>query len=109
MSCRFREPRHNPLAALIGGSRKRASGLGWMDPEALPRHKETTRPVLRPSGPYRAALRPWTKLGWVPVEVQPLVFDLIRMATSTGMTVVEPAGILGRQKETSEGAKSGQN
>jgi hypothetical protein len=32
------------------------------------------------------------KLGWVPAEVQPLVFDLIRVATSIGVTVVEPAG-----------------
>ena len=35
---------------------------------------------------------PDPKLGWVPVEVQPLVFDLIKMATSIGITVLEPAG-----------------
>ena len=37
---------------------------------------------------------PDAKLGWVPAEVQPLplVFDLIKMATSIGITVLEPAG-----------------
>jgi subtilase family protein len=35
---------------------------------------------------------PDAKLGWVPVEVQPLVFDLIKIATSIGITVLEPAG-----------------
>jgi hypothetical protein len=33
-----------------------------------------------------------TKFGLVPAEVEPLVFDLIRAATSIGITVVEPAG-----------------
>ena len=35
---------------------------------------------------------PDPQLGWVPVEVQPLMFDLIKMATSIGITVLEPAG-----------------
>ncbi len=33
-----------------------------------------------------------SKFGWVPAEVDPLVFDLIKAATSMGITVVEPAG-----------------
>jgi hypothetical protein len=35
---------------------------------------------------------PVSKFGWVPAEVDPLVFDLIKTATSIGITVLEPAG-----------------
>ncbi len=35
---------------------------------------------------------PVSKFGWVPVDVDPLAFVLIKTATSIGITVVEPAG-----------------
>src|SRR4029079_12260248 len=33
---------------------------------------------------------PVSKFGWVPAEADPLVFDLIKTATSIGITVVQP-------------------
>jgi hypothetical protein len=35
---------------------------------------------------------PVSKFGWVPVDADPLIFNLIKTATNTGITVVEPAG-----------------
>ena len=43
---------------------------------------------------------PVSKFGWVPVDTDPLCFLLIKIATSIGITVVEPAGNNGVKADT---------